>query len=800
MGGLFDSIGDFFEDLLDSIGKALKGAFDFIMDTIGKFVIDKILTPIMNFLGFTDEDVYLAEIIACKVFNEDLLDSTRKRLHSEYMVNGTGAFKYAQDYSKTGDNQFGQYYRRGKWYYVDYLPTSQLNAISIDTSSILDIISNINKKQVNILDIFLTVPTDDDWCKYQLQEIYDYDLLNDSLKLDDKYYQFDRSIYISSNNTFDAVVKTVTEQNHIKYKATEIQQEIISIEELEPNPTTPDILQDKITYNYITITEERLLVTAVATNYVLEDTGFIETERVIETKEVIVNRGNTIAEGVISRNEELVSDIVITVPLEYLHLNIPSHSHSMIYVVSYIVPFTGKKKLWMYNPKSGYYPQLNAPASKVTNLEMYPVAMLRNDKKDITETKGKRLESTEYLLDGIGIKVEDLVKGYKDNPDIEKVTSAFFMLGVSPSNNKHIVSRVLFEFFDFIYYKMPFTSSNDNTYAASIKENPFNASVVWTPVLATIKPGRFASLGTYQHIRNGSRMTVRGQTEPNQYKEFIVDDFQGINIIREGGYNGGVHLDQNNTNLIVPLSPDIVNRLTLMEKTALLGESAYLIFYAVEHQHIKWYQTSKFANFLKVFSFCLTIVITIASFGSASYAGVAWQSAVLGALKTVAIGAAVTLALKVISSNVAIPWLRAVLSVAVVVAGMAASGVFDDLTWLDATQLCKLPSLAGDIFAGNDLQELQNDVKNFQSQYEQRDKTFQAAFNSINSGLEATDITQIFNLGKASTVNATLITPTQFFDIALGKASDIAMLCEGFYDNNVHKFVQLRKQIGLHEE
>ena len=154
MGGLFDAIGDFIGDLVGSVWDAITS----FLSTIGEFVLNKIIEPIMNFLGFTDEDIYLTDVIAVKVFDEDLFEKTQVELSLDYMKNSNSALQYITNFSDTGDKQFGKYYRHGKWDYLDYLPSAQINAVSIDTNNVKTILEKLNNSKITINDIMTMVP------------------------------------------------------------------------------------------------------------------------------------------------------------------------------------------------------------------------------------------------------------------------------------------------------------------------------------------------------------------------------------------------------------------------------------------------------------------------------------------------------------------------------------------------------------------------------------------------------------------------------------------------------------------
>ena len=198
MGGLFEAIGDFIGDVVGAV-------VDFIgdvLDAAWQFLTDKIIEPVMNFLGFTDEDIYSTDVIAIRVFNEDLYTKTQQDLALEYMHKGYSSLEYSTNFSKTGDAQFGKYYRHGKWDYLDYLPDAQINAVSIDVSTVKDILAKKHNDDIFIVNIEATVPNDEMWVKYLLQEQLGYDVGTDTLVDDTTQYKYASVRYDANSNKF----------------------------------------------------------------------------------------------------------------------------------------------------------------------------------------------------------------------------------------------------------------------------------------------------------------------------------------------------------------------------------------------------------------------------------------------------------------------------------------------------------------------------------------------------------------------------------------------------------------------
>ena len=215
------------------------------------------------------------------------------------------------------------------------------------------------------------------------------------------------------------------------------------------------------------------------------------------------------------------------------------------YIVEYTRKDTGRFKYWIYNPQTNQYPITNLN-SKATNFEMFPIVMLRNNKTNVADMdkNSKRYKQTSKMLKSIGVDIHEITKGYSDNPDIDQIQDAFFLLGVSPSDTAPIVSKCLYEMFDAIYDTIPFVDIN-TSYSMSIKEDPYNAAIVWntgdvSTYTGTIHSGALA--GDCNHVilnftttTNYYKVRVVTQLPPNSWKPRIsVQEYTQKEVILDG--------------------------------------------------------------------------------------------------------------------------------------------------------------------------------------------------------------------------------------------------------------------------
>lgn len=853
VGAIVGAIGSVIGAVVDAVSTIVGAVFDVAL----KYIIE----PVMNFLGFKDEDIYIVNVISTKVYDEDQYPKMRTKLAIDKLKNQTTSIDYLKGFLKVGEAQFSKYFYKGKYDYLDYLPESQFQAVSIPSTKIKEILEDIEGDKVFIVDILGMVPSDDDWCKYQLQELYNYNIGNDILEYNNKYYQYNNTKYNINNNIFTVTMSLIDEVSYIVYET--ISTTIEPYDDINDKKTTTTIKET----NYYKVNDGTFLFNEI------NDTNTVITyvPKDSETSTISVN---TIDTGIKTYNKEEIT------------FTIKNHNNIRKYVVKYTI--NSRLKYWIYDPTSNEYPSIASPVQEVVDFEMYPVVMLRNNYFNIADYEKsviegtprpstvteERYEDTVDILNGIGISLDDITKAYSENSDIGKLQDAFFLLGVSPSDTDYIVSKVLFEMFDFVYDTLP-VAEESKAYAAVFKENPYNAVLSWTPSSPYFLDEKIGSLGFYKHeITNDTIITVTKEVtvvkvysknkafkEVNTYKleeiktstgrvisskvsnnkiEIISDPYNrlevgkkeielssksqttkglelkkqvefnktkvltlynvtSLSIIRHSGGNGGVTLDLNSKDLVIPLAVDAVARLTITDKTQLLDNAVYMQFYAVQHIHLKWYETAAFANFLKIISIGLTIVVSIVSFGSMTTGAITLTSALWAVAETVAIGVALTLAIELI--NIVFKdsaFLRIAFTVLATATAMYIGGAFDEFNWIDVTGLLNSAVDAANTFLNEklalDFNALNSDIEAFSKVYEDKLNLFEDIFKQLDSGLTVEDIVDI-NITNVS--NNKTVSPDMFYYLANEAYLNTDMLFD--ITNNISNFVDNKLRLDTGE-
>lgn len=861
MGALISGIVNIVGSVIGAVVNAVSSIVGALWDITFKYIIE----PIMNFLGFVDEDIYNISIVSSKVYEDEFYKDTQTKLILDKVSSNLDAKSYILNYAKVGNKQFSKFYYKGKYDYLDYLPESVLQATSTPSSKIKEILEKRLNTKVSIIDIIGMVPTDEDWCKYQIQEQYNYNIGNDYLFYNNKWYYYVKNIYDINNNIFHVYFNTIGKLKKVTYLVTDI--EITSLTDTTDNKHT--IKREEYYYYY----KDSIYL-------------YTETKVISETNEEIPkgSEGNSI-------NSILLNEETIINSEEEQIFNISNHNNTRRYVVKYMVLKENREYYWIYDPTTNEYPEISSPLLETVEFEMYPVVMLRNNHFNISDydktvigdtprppsvTK-ERYQDTVDVLNGVGVSLEDLTKAYENSDSINNLQDVFFLMGVCPSNTEPIISKVLYEMFDFVYDTLPYVDTS-KAYAAVFKENPFNAAISWLPRPIEIKDEIIGNIGTHTHtirdntlttkestiqtvkcldnvgdscikkliesykvktvtdsfgvvlstevsnnnsfiISKGNKdfkkyvigttetvnnvtssytkdLVIKKQISKTQTKTLSLYSFTSFTIIRHGGGNGGVTLSLDDKNLIIPLAVDVVNRLSLIEQTQLLDKVVYLQFYAVQHIHLEWYQTSRFISFINILSIAVTVAVSIASFGSMASQTLTLTSALWSALKTVAIAGALYLAIKAIDTFAGDGTLKILLKVAATAIAMYAGGAFKDFSFIDAAQLVTSAVNAVDTYIQDLANNLINEISDFNKLYQEKLEVFEDITKELNSGLSVEDIVDvtITSSDTSSNTDKGLINPSVFYHMAINAYKDYDSLY-ALPNNSVSGFVNNKLQL-----
>ena len=898
MGGVVDFVG--------AVVGAIVGTVATVVDSIFGTNLKDIISPLMAWLGFGDEEIEKASVTTTQLFNQDLYSKTMRQLHVEYMKKGYGSIDYAKNYSRTGETQLRKYDRLGDWEFSQYLPKGAIQCTHADTGSILAYISNREGTIVDIINITPVVPDNETWSKVQIQNLYDYNIDTDVLALDNQYYSYGNTSYDTSNNRFIVVFNIITDRIQMVSLVTS---------------TTVDT-SDIEGKDLVTITVERR--TILYKN--CTDTELYTNTDTVSTTEQLVDTGTVTANITVA----VESETVITVPEGNISLTCSVPVLRQHYYVTYSVPSVSRTKYTFIDPSTT---GVGNPTSQSVDIKMLPIVALRinhrtiNDLSEIhtgsplidaalEQVMGRpdvaRYTKSKKLLHAMGIDIDDLADNINKSPNLGEVTDAFFILGICPNDGDEAISKALYEVFNEVYLTAPYIDV-DSAYSLSVKEGVYNSAIAWRSSIKRVQNGKIRPnciLGTHSHsvmnftttittkyliqteyvpdepghsaayyygednrpvhvrhytkttiVQNGvtlkditiktkdfytrkcrtycvnheqsgnydivtecyhigtitDRQTVntenslglriKKQITDNTYEVIDIPHLKGITIIR-AGKSHACELELGTRNFLIPIPTKLLDRLTLMEKTALLGKCIHMSFYSVHVEHLEWYETEKFRNAMNTvmtgIMVVVVIVVTVSTWGTMTTEAVTLSALLTTALKAVLIAGGVQLALHLISTYVDDPALKAALSMAVMTIGVALSmGADFGLNGMTALELGASAIEAANIYTNTTFEReanaFQSEVNSFNSTYNSRSELMEKVNKTLNSSaLDALDLSY-YNI-DTSVVNSAITSPTQFFNMALGNiATNYDLLYTGMYNQTITDFVSNRKQIGIGE-
>ncbi len=278
---------------------------------------------------------------------------------------------------------------------------------------------------------------------------------------------------------------------------------------------------------------------------------------------------------------------------------------------------------WIYKFSDGTYPDIDPNTSILSNLDMLPVGIIRQDKVNTnTDKESEAYRSTKRLLDMLFLDINDITDNIMENPGIDDVDDVFVNFAINPTSTVEVISKALY----LSYYQMIVTYSvvsNTNEYSASFSEQDIQCAVVWNEHSYTADiSGTLASGQEYEHEivevpeiieegevtqEAGSILKIRHQTAPGLYDELKVHNLNGMASIAYAGYSKVAFNRIGDDSFTIPLSFFILSMLDPIEQMELYKHILRLDLYSIQIIELEWYQTSEFLTLFKFAALAITI-------------------------------------------------------------------------------------------------------------------------------------------------------------------------------------------------
>ena len=196
--------------------------------------------------------------------------------------------------------------------------------------------------------------------------------------------------------------------------------------------------------------------------------------------------------GSTTSNTVNTTDSDVVFHTDILHIN--SYVPVRYYNVKYYTTSISEWKYWVYQADT-VYPTLDESNNYIGNLEMLPIVTLRNSKININADKESgRYKQSQQMLTYLGLDIDDLTDAISENDSIDNIEDVFVHFGLQPSEDSDVVSKALFETFEFIYNDSGLIQSS-NKYVATVTEGSFNAAMAWTGQSRVVTSGIIGSKG-----------------------------------------------------------------------------------------------------------------------------------------------------------------------------------------------------------------------------------------------------------------------------------------------------------------
>lgn len=424
-----------------------------------------------SFLGFGGKHYYTTSMGANKVFDEDQFKSTQIRSVIKKVKDNGSMHDFLYEMSRVGTFQFDKYANAGRRINKKFHPSVYIFSNGVDVDIIKQIITAEVKQDITINTYSYEYLKPEIWCKYQLQQLYSYDVERDVFIENNIVYQISDVTYDGLARKYECTLKAIPELRK--------QVLVTTSKYVESKDDKTDIVTivTKQNYSLSTIDANEILLTV---------DEFTKTE----TKEV--PKGSELAYSF----SEIVSDETISINKpDIVKLFSSYDTVQQYYVIRYLSLDNLRMYYWIYNPATNKYPALSSTTDIKTAETIYPLSVIKQDFDYVT---GEQKEATEKLLNSIGLSIGTLKESLEENEHADKVMDCFVLVGVSPSEeNDKAVSKVLYETIEYVYKNVGLFVNEP--YNMTFKQGAYYNTILWTATPEKLVKQKIMNVGECQH-------------------------------------------------------------------------------------------------------------------------------------------------------------------------------------------------------------------------------------------------------------------------------------------------------------
>ena len=278
-------------------------------------------------------------------------------------------------------------------------------------------------------------------------------------------------------------------------------------------------------------------------------------------------------------------------------------------------------------------------------------------------------------------------------------------------------------------------------------------------------------------------LIIKKQVTPEQVEVIEIVRLLGVTSIGRS-YQGNSNEAATGGRLIIPLPYEVYDAATPIEKIEVMERTLRFVFYAAQlHiQELKWYETSIFKAITIIIAFIIIILVNI----YVPVGGQAITAGILGVLKSLAIGIAITIAIKILAAIIDIPFISQILAV-VAIAVSIYTGYTDlsNFTHLISTAV-QLVTIALSVVEGiinMKTQDILKDMQDLREKYTAKAEEYSTIIKNLS--LETITTEDVVELQTSDKIY--LVPSSNYYEMQFGLLTNYDLQFNSSYDS-VHEF------------
>lgn len=316
--------------------------------------------------------------------------------------------------------------------------------------------------------------------------------------------------------------------------------------------------------------------------------------------------------------------------------------------------YIGVQQQWVYLVSQGTHPTLTITAQETLNSPYYPIVPIRRDNVDLTDSSLSSTplyQTSEKLLEHLGISYTGIGESINTNPDIAEIDHAYIMFGVSIDSVDKASIKYMYEYFSYLHGRSNYSALDDIFWQGGTKKSGSAANIIsmedagsrmqvsYSDTFLDVKVGNIGPIG---HITKDiivlppesvtktifvgeegdqqelllyelekSYVVFKEQISPTQYLELTVTGLVHTNFIYDAHSvetTLAMAVTPNDHNFIIPLNRDIVQNIGAAMRTNLMYDSLKIVFNSYVLTKVKWYESGAFSFIIKAVGIAITIM------------------------------------------------------------------------------------------------------------------------------------------------------------------------------------------------